>query len=143
MQTEKIIQKIKSVLSAREEIVFAYLFGSVAKEKAGPISDIDIAVYLEEETDLTSGSFGYKAELIFDLQRGLNTNQIDLVILNQAPLFLAFNVLKEGKLIFCRSKEIRVDYHYLIQRDYLDFKPAVKVQDYYLQQELDSLGEER
>jgi predicted nucleotidyltransferase len=35
-------------LRADKDILFAYLFGSLARKKAGPLSDVDIAVYCEE-----------------------------------------------------------------------------------------------
>jgi predicted nucleotidyltransferase len=36
-------------LRADKDILFAYLFGSLARKKAGPLSDVDIAVYLAEK----------------------------------------------------------------------------------------------
>jgi uncharacterized protein len=39
-------------LRSDEDVVFAYLFGSLAKGKAGPLSDVDIAVYCREDVSL-------------------------------------------------------------------------------------------
>ena len=36
-------------------VVFAYLFGGAALERLGPLSDVDIAVYLEDEVDPVEG----------------------------------------------------------------------------------------
>lgn len=41
--------RIRSVLRARPEVVFAYLFGSRAEGSPHGASDVDVAVYLEEE----------------------------------------------------------------------------------------------
>lgn len=35
-------------LRSDEDILFAYLFGSLSRKKAGPLSDVDIAVYCRE-----------------------------------------------------------------------------------------------
>jgi predicted nucleotidyltransferase len=57
-------------LQEREDIAFAYLFGSTATGKATPLSDLDIAVYL------TGGCFPQKRlELIGDLCDRLGTDR--------------------------------------------------------------------
>jgi predicted nucleotidyltransferase len=43
---EKYKNQIISVLENKESIVFAYLFGSSATKTSTPMSDIDIAIYL-------------------------------------------------------------------------------------------------
>ena len=43
------IQQIRDVLSKNKLVLFAYLFGSRALNKAGNMSDWDIAVYIEDD----------------------------------------------------------------------------------------------
>ncbi|MEN2984648.1 MAG: nucleotidyltransferase domain-containing protein [Dictyoglomaceae bacterium] len=40
------ILKLKENFEKDENIIFAYLFGGLAKNRFSPISDIDIALYL-------------------------------------------------------------------------------------------------
>jgi len=42
------MEKIVKVLSSKEEVLFAYLFGSAAKKKTSKLSDVDIGVYLDK-----------------------------------------------------------------------------------------------
>lgn len=42
------IKKLTHVLSKKNEVLFAFLFGSQAKARPRPGSDVDIAVYLKD-----------------------------------------------------------------------------------------------
>jgi predicted nucleotidyltransferase len=86
---------LQSAMKEKEEIVFAYLFGSMAIGTENILSDIDIAVYLDLDKVPESGNFGYKSELVLSLE-ALLPRKVDLVILNEAPIFLAFNIIKNG-----------------------------------------------
>lgn len=44
---QQVLPKIIPVIASKPEIVFAYLFGSVAAESAGELSDVDLAVFLK------------------------------------------------------------------------------------------------
>ncbi len=74
---EEIALKLQKVFEEFPEVVFSYLFGSVAEGKAGPLSDIDIAVFLKP----------FKLESILPLHtalcRALKRDEIDLLVLNQ------------------------------------------------------------
>ena len=39
---------VKKYLKTREDVLFAYLFGSLSKGMPSPLSDVDIAVFLRE-----------------------------------------------------------------------------------------------
>ncbi|MFO7952508.1 MAG: nucleotidyltransferase domain-containing protein, partial [Bacillota bacterium] len=71
IRKEQIKSKLLPFFSERKEVLFAYLFGSVAKESAGRISDIDIAVYLDFAQITQGNGYGYKSELLVDLQNVL------------------------------------------------------------------------
>ncbi len=129
------IKTLQDVLVAKDEIVFAYLFGSVAKETNNRLSDVDVAVYIDKKNMPASGSFGYKSELLAEIENMIH-QKIDLVILNEAPLFLAYNVIKQGKLILCHDESERVDFHFRVMRDYLDFQPLISIQNDYLKERL-------
>lgn len=98
--------------------ILAYIFGSETKGRSGPLSDIDIAVLVDKSLN--------KSEL-FDLRLRLSnklsaiTNKrVDLVILNNAPVQLAFEVIKNGKLICRTDNSIKVDFEHMILSKYLD-----------------------
>ncbi len=66
-------QEIKKTLSAffqnRDEVLVAYLFGSVAEDKQNKLSDLDIAVLVETDKldKLDEQPFGYQVSAMTDL----------------------------------------------------------------------------
>ena len=125
------IESIKNYLYERDEIIFAYLYGSFAKETNNKLSDIDIAIYIDENEKPPSSYFGYRSDLISEIQK-YNKKEIDLVILNDVSISIAYNVFKEGKLLFTKSKKIKTNFHEKIINKYLDFLPLFEVQEKYL-----------
>jgi predicted nucleotidyltransferase len=94
--------RITAVLSARLEILEAYLFGSHAQGAGRAHSDIDIAVFIDDgKAEL--GPFGYRSELTSVLMSALGTNAVDVVVLNNAPPLLYHRVLRDGSRLFSRN----------------------------------------
>ena len=95
-------KRIFDVLSARAEILEAYVFGSRARGDEQAHSDIDIAVFVDEEK-VEPTLFGYRAQLTSALMSGLATNLVDVVILNKASPLLYHRVLRDGSRVFSRD----------------------------------------
>ena len=49
---DQLVAKAREALKGRDEVLFAYLFGSLARDVFSPLSDIDIAVYVSDVPDL-------------------------------------------------------------------------------------------
>ena len=99
-------------------MIFAYLFGSRARGKATALSDIDIALFLEE----TAISPDRKLELIELLMDVLKTDEIDLVILNDATPSIVHSVVRDGKLLFSRDEKRRIEFIARAQKEYMDME---------------------
>lgn len=104
-------------LESNSEVLFAYLFGSLAKAKPKPLSDVDIAVYLNSGSHIVESKLAILGKLIDILQ----TDEIDLVVLNNADLPLVINILKNKKLIVDKSQFSRHIFESLMMRKYFDF----------------------
>jgi uncharacterized protein len=104
-------------LRFEEDILFAYLFGSLAKGKSGPLSDVDIAVYCREHVSLAEK----KLDLLGNLAQILNTDEIDLVLLNKASLTLRMKILEHKKIVVDNAPFLRHRYESLTMREYFDF----------------------
>jgi hypothetical protein len=120
---EDLIPQAVAYLQSREDINFAYLFGSFGKGKIFPLSDVDIAVYLKEPSDVQ----GKKMEILGALTDILQTDEIDLVVLNSAPLPLRMRILENKKVVVDREPFLRHHYESLTMREYFDF--SIKEKD--------------
>jgi predicted nucleotidyltransferase len=124
-----VLEILRPYLSERPEIRFAYLFGSLAKGTANRLSDVDVAVFLDPEflaRPHPEHSYGYKAHLITELISQTRTNQIDVVILNDASPFLRFQVLRDGIVICETNREERIRFQAQALSRYFDLKPFLE-----------------
>lgn len=101
---------------------FAFVFGSHARAKAHPLSDLDVAAY-----------FGMDEPQAFDV---LLPSGVDLLILDRAPLEIAGRVAMEGLTLFdddpsarvewlARTRKIYADERYRFERAHREFAESV------------------
>jgi hypothetical protein len=109
-------------LEGQKKVVFAYLFGSMAAGSPTPMSDIDIAVYLESDT----GEFDCRMEIIGHLSDIFQTEDLDVVILKKAPPTLVMNILKAKEILVDKQPFIRHRFESMAFRQYFDFAPREK-----------------
>ena len=114
---ESLIPQVTAYLKSNPQIIFAYIFGSFAKGKLKPLSDVDIAVYLQQGSDVVE----CKLEILGKLIDILQTDEIDLVVLNAVNLPLVINVLKSKKIIVDKEPFSRHIFESLAMRKYFDF----------------------
>jgi predicted nucleotidyltransferase len=88
-------------------VISAYLFGSRAEGRAHRESDIDIGVLMDREM-LPTRKDRFEASLRLSARLGasLSTDQIDLVVLNDAPPLIGRRIVTGGRRIFCREPEV-------------------------------------
>jgi len=115
--TKKIVRITSEYFAKRDDIIFAYLFGSYAKEKQTHLSDIDIAVYIREKKGISDK----KLKILMDLSKLLKTDDIDLVILNEAPISLLTKILAHKIILNDKSPTIRYSFESLNMRMGFDF----------------------
>lgn len=114
-----LIEQLAGALQNRDEVVFAYIYGSFAEGLA--FHDIDVGVYLSEITE--EESTNYSLILGQMLSKELQV-PVDIRVLNFAPVSFLYEVIR-GNLIFERNEEIRIRVvEQTIQR-YLDLKPMI------------------
>jgi len=99
-------------------IIFAYLFGSQAKGQSTTLSDIDLAVFIDRKTP-KSERFDMRLRLANDLSAMAGT-RVDVIMMNDIPIQLAYEVIKHGKIILCKDKDAMVEAEIEILSKYLD-----------------------
>ena len=98
-----LIKTITHYLEERPEVVAVYLFGSHARGRERPSSDIDLGILVEhgifmKDTDL-------KMIYTVDLSRLLRKDS-HVVIMNNAGEGILAQIFKHGKCIFAREHEM-------------------------------------
>jgi predicted nucleotidyltransferase len=111
-----------SRFSAFPEVVAVYLFGSAARGTRGKRSDVDIAVL----TRARGTSHRRSRSLVEYVQAAcdaLGTDNVDVVLLDRAPIALRHEVFREGKPLLVRDREALTRFRLESSREYLDTLP--------------------
>jgi len=107
------LQALKEYINSRDDIAFAFLFGSAARERMRKEGDIDVAVYFKPEKDLEWEAFGkiFKEEnrIGLDLERLLG-KEVDLVVLNRVRAVVADEIIRRGKPITIKDNGLFMDF---------------------------------
>ena len=114
---------IKKIFVEEKDILLAYIFGSQVTGKIGPLSDYDFAVFLSQKP-----SFQFKYKLKNKLLNILDNKQVDLVILNDAPIELKYKVIATGKIIYQKNSTIRTEFEADALSRYFDYLPVLRAQ---------------
>ena len=119
---------LRAVLEAEPAVRLAYLFGSVARGDDGPGSDIDVALWMEDEADLLAlGALGER------LGAAVGGN-VDVTDLRRAPPLLCRQVVAEGEPLLVRDPLFRFDFEMETVRRYEDTKPLRALQQQLLRE---------
>lgn len=112
------LERLSSLLQQDQRVIFAYLFGGLATGVQKPLSDVDIAIFLSPEcVDAET-----KLDLIGLLTDTLGTDEVDLVVLNTAPISLVGRILKQKKLLADNQPFQRHEFESLAMREFFDFR---------------------
>ncbi|MBN1556401.1 MAG: nucleotidyltransferase domain-containing protein [Phycisphaerae bacterium] len=107
------VEQLAAVLeTACPEAIFALLHGSAKDGRVGPGSDIDIALYLEGESNLDLYRRAQEA-----VDSVCSEAEADIGILNRAEPVYRFEALR-GRLLFCRDRETYLTFFTRTSREY-------------------------
>lgn len=111
------LRTLDQALEKCSGVVFAYVFGGAAAGRLRPLSDVDVAVYLEETLDPVAG----RLETIGAVTTHLGTDEVDVVVLNTAPISVAGRILQTRRVICDRDPYRRHRFESLVLREFFDF----------------------
>jgi predicted nucleotidyltransferase len=105
------------------EVTMAYLFGSRVEGHLGPLSDYDFALLVERGADAAA----VRSSFASALSRELESTRIDVVLLSNAPVELAFAVISQGEIVYERDVATRVKFEARIMGLYFDALPFLRM----------------
>jgi len=124
MNTQLLRDKLPDILAGLKEICLVYLFGSRIEGHLGPMSDYDLGVLIDRGADAGQ----VHARLTHELVRALQTDRVDVVVLNRAPIELAYAIIAQGKVLYQRDAAARVEYEAQVLSRYGDYLPVLRAQ---------------
>jgi len=124
MENNLLVDQIRSTLGDMIGISLAYLFGSQVAGTAGTMSDVDLGILLENTSDAGQAY----SVLTHQLNKGLGSAQVDVVLLHQAPVELAYAIIAQGVYIYQKDTFTRVEYEADVLSSYGDYLPVLRAQ---------------
>jgi uncharacterized protein len=103
------------------DVLFAYVFGSTATGRRHRRSDLDIAVYLDQQGE-QKHPLDVTLELAGRFEDAYRMDMVDLIILNGATLSLQGRVLRQRVLLYSRDERTRCLYESKTFREFMDFQ---------------------
>ena len=127
------VEKLKNIFEDYPYIVSAYLFGSQASGKIGPMSDVDIAILLKEDAPKGRELIHEEDYLAYKIARALGVKEVDLIDLNSQGLIFKHNILRTGKLIYDADPRFRISFEMRVITEFCDFEPTLRfIEKYHL-----------
>lgn len=123
------LEALREFFSSRPElgVTSVYLFGSHAENRAHRESDIDLAVLLDRKRYPTDRDrFGARVNLGSELIGILHHNEIDLVILNDAPPLFGRHILQTGVPLFVGDPGADEEFFRILQLRAADLEPWLR-----------------
>lgn len=116
-EIQKNIFHLKQIAETYPQILAIYLFGSAASGNTGPLSDIDLGIFLTEEI-----SSDCQLQLEAQICSALKTDKVDIVFLNKIPLDAAYSIIKDGVCLYDKDRAKLAEIIFIMISRYLDMK---------------------
>ena len=128
LSKEEVVNRLKSEGAAKlcedNQVLAAYLFGSVAEERTHAHSDVDVAVLFNESVP-RSERFDRRLSLVASLTDLLGTDDLNIVSLKEASLLLAFNALRNPVVLYKADEYEAAEFEIKTIGMYYDFRPTL------------------
>ena len=112
----ELLEKICEVLKERQ-VLFAYLFGSFARNEFRKDSDVNIAVYAKDYKKLP---LNFERRLSLKIEKRIG-REVDIIVISE--------ILKHGKVIFSRDERERVRFETFMLGEIQYYNEVMKVFD--------------
>lgn len=113
------LERLSRTAAFFPEVRLAVLFGSTARGKAGPRSDVDLGILLEPY----SPALRFKVEAELGRAAG---KAVDVILLDDAPPLLRFEITRDGVLLFEREEGLWTAFKARAMVDWWDWAPTFR-----------------
>ncbi len=124
MNRTSAIDTLTSYFAQRNDVLAAYLFGSVARGEDHAASDVDVGVLLRAGKPAAIVDFDVVFAMQDELEERLGCH-VDVVVMNGAPLDLLHRILRDGARLLDREPLLRMEFELQARTQYYDFLPLL------------------
>lgn len=108
MAHEDIIQAISTSLKKRQEVIFAYLFGSFIDPEMPFFRDIDVGIFIKPFSPYKA--IELEIELSEEIGKAIKRSYpVDVIVINNLNPLFARKVIT-GKLLFTKDEDFWIDF---------------------------------
>lgn len=120
-EKEKIVSTVTMVLHRHEEIVFAYIYGSLVDSETEFFRDIDVGVYTKNYKD--HEKIDYELDLSIELDKLFDHKYpVNLRVINRVDILFMHSVI-QGRLLFANDDDIWTNFVVDASKQYSDIYP--------------------
>jgi predicted nucleotidyltransferase len=124
LENQEMLDALAAILPDLDGVLLVYLFGSQNTGLTGPMSDYDFGVLVDPSMDGPK----IQARIAHELAKALKSDRVDAVLLNSAPIELAYAIVAQGRPIYQRNLLTKVEYEARIMGLYGDYLPVLRAQ---------------
>ncbi len=114
---DRVLGVLRKYFGRRDDIAFAFLFGSLARGKIRSEGDVDVAVYFRTEKGVewenVRKRYPGENRIALDLEKLLK-KEVDLIVLNRARAIIADEAIRKGKPIIVKDRRLFLEFLCLI-----------------------------
>lgn len=122
MEIQNLNSAVQSVMAERDDVLAAYIYGSMVEGNYHEKSDIDIAILMSESSEGM-----VELEIASEIEEFLETSRdIDVRLLNGSDLRFKHQVLKNGERIYTGDSQKVIEFEESFYTEYLDKKPFIE-----------------
>jgi predicted nucleotidyltransferase len=125
MDSDSLVERLKEYLSKRQDVAFAFLFGSQASGMATTLSDVDVAVYFypgrRRPIEYEEPVYYEKEGEIWGDLCGLLKREVELLVLNRVSASVAASAIRGIPLVI-NDWGLYLDFMEVVTSEAMDFR---------------------
>ncbi|MBI3815915.1 MAG: nucleotidyltransferase domain-containing protein [Nitrospinae bacterium] len=123
-EKERVISIVKAKLEARDDIIFAYIYGSIVEPEMTFYRDIDIGIYVADMKK--AKEWNYDIRIGIDIEKVLRSEgfgiPVDIRVINISDVLYVHKVI-QGRLLFVKEEDLWADFVVDISKRHDDIYP--------------------
>ncbi|ACA60178.1 type VII toxin-antitoxin system MntA family adenylyltransferase antitoxin [Candidatus Desulforudis audaxviator] len=115
---ESRLPALKEYFAGNPDIIAAYLYGSYDTSAQTVLSDVDLGILLREGIKDRFDLYLAIQSAVIEVTR---EEDVNVLILNDAPVIIQYEVIATGRLLYERSADTHLDFIERVLKRYPDF----------------------